>query len=162
MVNQSNIFGFIKNSNLDKNLTKLDKIVKLQAFDISYFRGKSHFKVDETENYLVFQPVYRFLKKIGNSDDIPAQKYTCKKVENICIVYEINLQLFTWAATSFTLGNYLFGAIKVTKSANPNEYKYSGYDIGSRGRFPFDNGFCKNVIRFVADMSSSVHAITDE
>ena len=50
----------------------------------------------------------------------------------------------------------------MTKNANPNEYKYSGYGIDSRRRFQFDYGFCKNVIRFVAHMSSSVHAITDE
>ena len=32
-----------------------DKITKLKAFDSSYFRGKSHFQDDGTENYLVFQ-----------------------------------------------------------------------------------------------------------
>ena len=40
-----------------------DKITKLQAFDSSYFRGKSHFEDDGTQNYLVFQPKNRYLKK---------------------------------------------------------------------------------------------------
>ena len=31
-----------------------DKIMKLQAFDSSYFQGKSHFEDDATQNYLVF------------------------------------------------------------------------------------------------------------
>ena len=31
-----------------------DKITKLQAFDSSYFQGKSHFENAGTRNYLVF------------------------------------------------------------------------------------------------------------
>ena len=47
-----------------------DKIIKLQAFDSSYFRDKSHFvDEDSTQNYLVFQPMYRFFKNIGNGND---------------------------------------------------------------------------------------------
>ena len=42
-----------------------DKIIKLQAFDSSYFRDKSHFvDEDSTQNYLVFQPMFRFLKTL--------------------------------------------------------------------------------------------------
>ena len=40
------------------------KTVNLQAFDSSYFQGKNHFQDDGTENYLVFQLIYRFLKKL--------------------------------------------------------------------------------------------------
>ena len=64
LLNKSDISGFIDNSNLDKKIAALttkaelkaekDKIVKLQAFDSSYFRYKSHFEYDGTENYLVF------------------------------------------------------------------------------------------------------------
>ena len=64
LVNKSDISGFIDNSNLDKKKvtlatkaelkTEKDKIVKLQAFDSSYFRYKSHSGDDGTENYLVF------------------------------------------------------------------------------------------------------------
>ena len=36
-----------------------DKIIKLQASDSSYFCGKNHFEDDGTQNYLIFQPVYR-------------------------------------------------------------------------------------------------------
>ena len=28
------------------------------------------------------------------------------------------------------LGNFLFGAVKVTKNADPDKYKYSSYSIG--------------------------------
>ena len=36
----------------------------LQKFNAAYFRGKSHFEEDGTQNYLVFQPMYRYFRKI--------------------------------------------------------------------------------------------------
>ena len=51
--------------------------------------------------------------------------------------------------------------IKLTKNADVEKYKYSGYGIGfdSRGRFSHPSGRDdKNVINFGADLSSSVHA----
>ena len=38
---------------------------KLETFDSIYFRGKSHFEDDGTQNYLVFQPIERYFKKIA-------------------------------------------------------------------------------------------------
>ena len=37
----------------------------LKTFDLSYFRGKSHFEEDGTQNYLVFQPIYKHFKVIA-------------------------------------------------------------------------------------------------
>ena len=37
----------------------------LQTFDSIYFRVKSHFEEDGTQNYLVFQPVYRYFKSVA-------------------------------------------------------------------------------------------------
>ena len=34
----------------------------MQVFDSIYFRGKSHFEEDDTQNYLVFEPMYRYFK----------------------------------------------------------------------------------------------------
>ena len=47
----------------------------------------------------------------------------------------------------------------MTKNNDIDEYKYSGYEIGFdiKGVFSFDNGFGRNCITFVVDMSSSVH-----
>ena len=60
----------------------------------------------------------------------------------------------------FTLVNRLFGAVTLTKNADIDKYKYSGYGIGfDRGgsvSFP-GVGFSSNVIIFGVDMSSSVH-----
>ena len=43
---------------------------KLKNFDFGYFIGKSHFGEDGTQNYLVFQPMYRYFKMITNTDYI--------------------------------------------------------------------------------------------
>ena len=52
-----------------------------------------------------------------------------------------------------TLGNSLFGAVKLTKNADSNKYSYSGY--GSKFFLLSDsNSFCNNVIILGAVMNS--------
>ena len=48
-----------------KHILVENKFKKLQTFDSSYFRGKSHF-VDNngTQNYLIFQPIDGYFKRI--------------------------------------------------------------------------------------------------
>ena len=41
---------------------------------MSYFIGKSHFKEDGTQNYLVFQPINRFFKVMANTKYISSWK----------------------------------------------------------------------------------------
>ena len=41
-----------------------NELRRLQKFDAAYFRGKSHFEEDGTQNYLVFQPLYRYFRRI--------------------------------------------------------------------------------------------------
>ena len=46
---------------------------KVKTFYSSYFIGKSHFEEDITQNYLVFQPMYRYFKRtagVGRGDYI--------------------------------------------------------------------------------------------
>ena len=54
----------------------------------------------------------------------------------------------------------MFGAVSLTKNADIDKYKYSGYSIGfdSKREFSFGNGFGRNCIILGADMSSSSHA----
>ena len=52
------------NSNKTKHLLVENKFKKLKTFDSSYFRGKSHFEEDGTQNYLVFQSMYRYFKRV--------------------------------------------------------------------------------------------------
>ena len=90
---------------------------------------------------------------IKNNISIP------KKVINLYSSYTLGSQLRN-LNTDFTLGNCLFGSVKLTKNADLDRYKYTGYGIGfdSRSEFLFtDESYGKNVIIFGADMSSSVH-----
>ena len=62
--------------------------------------------------------------------------------------------------TEFTLSNCLCWSLKLTKNADPDKYKYSGYTIefDSRSVFLFTDGSMgRNIINFGADMSSSMH-----
>ena len=90
---------------------------------------------------------------INNNISIP------KKVINLYISYILNSCLRN-LNTDFALKNCLIGSVKLTKSADPDKYKCSGYSIGfySCSEFLFkDASMGKNVIIFGADMSSSVH-----
>ena len=52
-------------SNKTKHVLVQNEFKKLQTFDSSYFRGKSHFEEDGTQNCLVFQPINRYFKISG-------------------------------------------------------------------------------------------------
>ena len=81
------------------------------------------------------------------------------KTVNIYIVYEKNLWKYVGSGDP-TLGNSLFGAVKLVKNVEIYKCKYSGYGIGfdMKGTFSFPTGeFGKNLIIFEADMGSSLH-----
>ena len=84
--------------------------------------------------------------------------YTHKKVVTIYIVYELGASSSNFSDP--TIKNCLFGAVILTKKADIEKYKYSGYGIGfhRRSRFSFTGGgFGQNVLIFGADMSTSIH-----
>ena len=62
--------------------------------------------------------------------------------------------------SNLTVQNALFGAVSLTKNADVNKYKYSGYGIAfdrtSSFSFP-GGGNGQNVIIFGVDMNSSIH-----
>ena len=43
-----------------------NELKKLEKFDAAYFRGKIYFDGDDTQNYLVFQPVYKYFRVESN------------------------------------------------------------------------------------------------
>ena len=53
--------------NKTKNESIENELRKLKTFDSSYFIGKSHFEEDDTQNYLVFQPLNKDFKVITNT-----------------------------------------------------------------------------------------------
>ena len=82
-----------------------------------------------------------------------------KKVINLYISYTLNPQLRN-LNRDFTLGNCLFGSVKLTKNDDLDKYKYSSYGIGFDSLSEFlltDGSMGKNVFIFGADMSSSLH-----
>ena len=77
---------------------------------------------------------------------------------NIYIVYE--LRTSSSNINDPTLKNCLFVAVTLTKNADIDKYRYSGYGIGfdRRSSFSFPGGgFGQNIIIFGADMNSSIH-----
>ena len=69
--------------NKSKHLLVENELNKLTTFDSSYFIGKSHFDEDGTQNYLIFQPMYRYFKIITNTDYISSWKSKGLSVESI-------------------------------------------------------------------------------
>ena len=70
-----------------KKLLKIKLLVengsnKLKTFDSGYFIGNIHFEEDGTQNYLVFQPMSKYLK-IGNCDHVLSWKSKGLSTENI-------------------------------------------------------------------------------
>ena len=85
LVNKSTGAGFINNADLDKKKStnisrkiriksRANKATKLEAFESSYYHEKSHTEDDRTQNYLVFQLMQRYLKKVGSSQHILSWK----------------------------------------------------------------------------------------
>ena len=74
------------NSNETKNLIVENEFKKLQTFDSICFRSKSQFEKDGAQNYLIFQPMYKYFKKIsgvGNGGCICFWKCKCLSDERI-------------------------------------------------------------------------------
>ena len=51
----------------------------------------------------------------------------------------------------------MFGAVTLTKNADIDQYKYSGYGVGfsRKGEFSFGDGYARNCIIFGADLTNS-------
>ena len=58
------------NSNKLKNLHVENQLKKLETFDSIYFRGKSHFEDDGTQNYLIFEPIYKYFESTPTTNTI--------------------------------------------------------------------------------------------
>ena len=57
--------------NKTKHLLVENELNKLKTFDLSYFIGKSHFEEDGTQNYLVFQPLYKYFTFLTGATHYP-------------------------------------------------------------------------------------------
>ena len=70
-------------ANKSKHLLVENELNKLKTFDSNYFIGKSHFEEDDTQNYLVFQPINKYFKVITNTDYISSWKSKGLSAESI-------------------------------------------------------------------------------
>ena len=74
-----------------------NELKKLKTFDSSYFKGKIHFEKDGTQNYLVFQPIHKYFKKIGScnyiyfwkSKGVPDERLDANTASNYSITPEL-------------------------------------------------------------------------
>ena len=164
-------------ANKSRYLLVENELKKLKTSDWSYFLGKSYFAEDGAQNYLVFQPMYfsyiYYWQSKGLSDGkISSIKtrvefngscfkqdtvtFNHGKVANISIVFEISKSINI--SDYPTLKNCLFGAVKLTKNADIDKHRYSGYGIGFDRHGSFSSpgiGLGRSVIIFGVDMSSS-------
>ena len=52
-------------ANKTKHWLVKNELKRLKTFYSGSFIGKNHFEEDDTQNYLVFQPMYRYFKQIA-------------------------------------------------------------------------------------------------
>ena len=80
--------------------------MELQAFDSSYFRGKSSSEDDSRQKYLVFHAVYKYFN-IQNIKEMYGEISRCR----------------------FCIRKLFFGAVKLTQNAHPDKYQYWRYSV---------------------------------
>ena len=79
-------------------------------------------------------------------------------IGNVSIVYELGAS--SSSVSDPTIKNCLFGAVTLTKNADIDKCRYSGFGIGFDRRSSFlfpGGGFGQNIMIFGADMNSSPH-----
>ena len=70
-------------SNKTRHLLIENELNELKIFDLSYFHGKSHFGEYGTQNYFVFQPMYRCFRLMTSTSNILS--WQSKGLSNKCI-----------------------------------------------------------------------------
>ena len=70
------------NSNKTKHLLVETEFKKLEKFDAAYSRGKNYFDVDSTQNYLVFQPMYKYFKTFVEDGFTYISSWESKELSN--------------------------------------------------------------------------------
>ena len=168
-----------KLSSLNKKSTANKTKRFLNDHDLSYYRGKQYFdEASGKQNYLVFLQINKYFKlnSVVNATDyvlswqskeLSNESIKPPTTTNSSLTPELNFYYIVYelAASSShdidpTMKSCLFGAVTLTKNADIEKYKYSGYGIGLDRRSSFlfrSGGFGQNVLIFGADMSTSIH-----
>ena len=72
-------------SNKTKDIAIENELKKLKTFDLGYFIEKSYFDEDGAQNYLVFQPITKYLKVAYISDINYILSWKSKRLNDIKI-----------------------------------------------------------------------------
>ena len=132
MVKIKTVVIILKILNKTKHLPVEHELKKLKIFDSSYFFGKSHFE-DGTQNYLIFQPMYRYFEIIAG---IGNRKY-----------------IYYWKSKG--LSNERISSIAASNCSVTPFLDYYGTKTRVEFWFFVTTGLGQNVIIFGVDMSSS-------
>ena len=79
-----------------KHLLVKPELKKVNTFDAAYYRGKKYFEEDGTQNYLVFQGLYKYFDDVDVSKTLIkfyANSWTSKAVSNEKLVLLLNLNV---------------------------------------------------------------------
>ena len=136
--------------NKSKHLLVENELNKLKTFNSSYFIGKSHFGKDGTQNYLVFQSMYRYFKMITNTDYISSWKskgLSSESFKAISITYNSLTPALNYYGTKtrvkFT-GSYLKQS-KISYNHRKVVNIYIVYELGSSSSY-IDDPTLKNYL----------------
>ena len=149
--------------------------MKLQAFDSSYFCGKTFFGDDGFQNVLVYQPRFNTLeiKKDKKTEYVIVGK--CKgllKSRQLLLVVEqnnyttktVNVYIFCdldirpkIPLRKFTLKKLLLSGTNIRKDSDKSKYKNRGYGIAFDGlcSWSFGSSFARDFVIFGGDNGSS-------
>ena len=127
-VGLSNHLEFVSNNKWFDTFSGIDKDYSLQC------------KIVPKESIKTPTSGYTFAPKVIDSNRLEKFifKWNCLILEKIYFIHDnavnvyITFELDTWSrdlSTDFTLDNYLVGAMKLTKSVNPDKYEYSAYGL---------------------------------
>ena len=131
-----------------KSIDLSDKTIKLPA--------TSNNSLTPTLNYYNESKIrVKFTGSCWKQDEVT---FNHGKVVNIYIVYELGAS--SSSNSDPAMKNCLFNAVTLTKNADIDKYRYSGYGIGfdRKSNCSFPGGGCgQNVIVLGLDMNLSIH-----
>ena len=124
-------------------------------------KSKTHYTSNKSFSPKLIWNNFKIILKLQGSCLKQESKatFTSNNATNLFIVFELE----RWSRvlnTDFFVKDCLFGAVKITKNADPDKYVYIVYGIGFKSCSEFSLPDCsmdKNDIIFGVDMRSSVH-----
>ena len=115
---------------------------KIQKFDSILFIGQSYFFNDRAQLYLIFEPLYYTLKRLGDTEKIVSRKSTGSLTEKYITLTTTDNSVcpsIRWY-TNYNFGlvfkgsclrYWLIGGFELARNTDPDKYVYTDYGIES-------------------------------